>query len=62
MLLFCGAIAQAVSLRLPTAAARVRSQVKSCGVCGVQSGTGAGSYSTKCSIFIHRPGVVQEAY
>jgi hypothetical protein len=36
------AIAQAVSRRLPTAAARVRSQVMSCGVCGGQSGTGAG--------------------
>jgi hypothetical protein len=35
------AIAQAVSSRLPTAAARVRSQVGSCGICG-QSGTGAG--------------------
>jgi hypothetical protein len=36
----CGrAIAQAVSRRLPTAAARVRSQVKSCGICGGQSGT-----------------------
>jgi hypothetical protein len=35
------AIAQAVSLRLPTVAARVRSQVRSCGTCGGQSGTGA---------------------
>jgi hypothetical protein len=35
-------IAQAVSRRLPTAAARVRSHVKSCGICGGQSGTGAG--------------------
>jgi hypothetical protein len=35
------AIAQAVSRWLPTAAARVRSQVKSCGICGGQSGTGA---------------------
>jgi hypothetical protein len=34
------AIAQAVSRRLPTAAARVRSQVSSCGICGGQSGTG----------------------
>jgi hypothetical protein len=32
------AIDQAVSRRLPTAAARVRS----CGICGGQSGTGAG--------------------
>jgi hypothetical protein len=36
------AIAQAVSRWLPTAAARVRSQVRSCGTCGGQSGTGAG--------------------
>jgi hypothetical protein len=36
------AIAQAVSRWLPTAAARVRSQVRSCGICGGQSGTGAG--------------------
>jgi hypothetical protein len=35
------AIAQAVSRRFPTAAARVRSQVRSCGICGGQSGTGA---------------------
>jgi hypothetical protein len=36
------AIAQAVSRWLPTAAARIRSQVKSCGICGGQSGIGAG--------------------
>jgi hypothetical protein len=36
------AIAQAVSRRLPTAAARVRARVRSCGICGGQSGTGAG--------------------
>jgi hypothetical protein len=36
------AIAQAVSRRLPTAAARVRAQVRSCGICGGQSGTEAG--------------------
>jgi hypothetical protein len=35
------AIAQAVSRWLPTAAARVRAQVWSCGVCGGQSGAGA---------------------
>jgi hypothetical protein len=35
-------IAQAVSRRLPTATARVRAQVKSCGICGGQSGTRAG--------------------
>jgi hypothetical protein len=34
--------AQAVSRRLPTAAARVRSQVRSCGICVGQTGTGAG--------------------
>jgi hypothetical protein len=37
------AIAQAVSRRLPTAAARVRAQVSSCGICGGQNDTGAGS-------------------
>jgi hypothetical protein len=36
------AIAQAVNRRLPTAAARVRAQVRSCGICGGQSGTRAG--------------------
>jgi hypothetical protein len=36
------AIAQTVSRRLPTAAARVRAQVKSCGTCCEQNGTGAG--------------------
>jgi hypothetical protein len=36
------AIAQAVSRRLPTAAARVRARVWSCGICGGQSGAGAG--------------------
>jgi hypothetical protein len=35
------AIAHAVSRRLPTAAARVRAQVRSCAICGGQSGTGA---------------------
>jgi hypothetical protein len=37
-----GAIAQAVSRWLPTAAARVRARVWSCGICGGQSGAGAG--------------------
>jgi hypothetical protein len=36
------AIAQAVSRRLPTAAARVRAQARSCGICGGQSCMGAG--------------------
>jgi hypothetical protein len=36
------AIAQAVSRWLPTAAARVRSQVRSCGISCGRSGTGAG--------------------
>jgi hypothetical protein len=36
------AIAQAVSRRLPTATARVLSQVRSYGIRGGQSGTGAG--------------------
>jgi hypothetical protein len=39
----CGrAIAQAVSRRLLTMAARVRAQGRSCGICGGQSGIGAG--------------------
>jgi hypothetical protein len=36
------AIAQAVTRWLPTAAARVRAQVRSCGICGGLSGIGAG--------------------
>jgi hypothetical protein len=35
------ALAQVVSHRFPTAAARVRAQVTSCGICGGQSDTGA---------------------
>jgi hypothetical protein len=35
------AVAQAVSRRLPAAAALVRAWAKSCGICGGQSGTGA---------------------
>jgi hypothetical protein len=35
------AIAQTVSHRLPTTAARIRVQAWSCGICGGQSGTGA---------------------
>jgi hypothetical protein len=33
---------RAVSRRLPTAVARVRAQGRSCGICGGQSGAGAG--------------------
>jgi hypothetical protein len=48
--IFCGlstlcfgrAMAQAVSRQVPTAAARVQSRVRSYGICGGQSGTGAG--------------------
>jgi hypothetical protein len=36
------AVAQAVSRWLPTAAARVRTRVWSCGICGGQSGVGTG--------------------
>jgi hypothetical protein len=36
------AIAQAVSRQLPTGAVQVRAQVRSCGISGEQSGTGAG--------------------
>jgi hypothetical protein len=36
------AIAQVVSCRLPMAETRVRSQVRLCGICGGQSGTGVG--------------------
>jgi hypothetical protein len=36
------AIAQAVSRWLPTVAARVRARIWSCGICGGQSGAGAG--------------------
>jgi hypothetical protein len=35
-------MAQEVSRRLPTAAAKVRDQVRSCGICGGQSGIWAG--------------------
>jgi hypothetical protein len=38
----CRAIAQAVSRRFPTAAARVLVRVRSCGICDGQSGTGEG--------------------
>jgi hypothetical protein len=41
--LCCGrAIVHGVSRRFPTAAARVRARVRSCGFCGEQSDTAAG--------------------
>jgi hypothetical protein len=39
---FCSAIARAVRRRLPTAAARVQSQVRSYWICGGQNGLGLG--------------------
>jgi hypothetical protein len=36
------AIAQVITRRIPTAANRVPAQVKSCGLCDGQNGTGAG--------------------
>jgi hypothetical protein len=64
------AIGQAVSFWLPTAAARVRAQVRSCGICGGQSDTGKGYseylgfpanfHSTNCStLIIYHRGLVQ---
>jgi hypothetical protein len=44
------AIARAISRRLPTAAARVRTHVKSCGICGGQSGTGQSRFSPSTSV------------
>jgi hypothetical protein len=51
------AIAQAVSRRLPIAAARVRSQVKSCGICGGQRGLVQGFseyFGFPCQFSFHR--------
>jgi hypothetical protein len=51
------AIAQTVSRKLPTAAARIRSHVKSCGICGGQSGTAEGILrvlSFPCQISFHQ--------
>jgi hypothetical protein len=51
------AVAQAVSRwRLSTAAARVRFQVRSCGIYGEQGGAGTGILRF---IIIHHPGLVQ---
>jgi hypothetical protein len=51
------AIAQPVSRQLPTSAARVRAQVRSCGICGGQSGTEAGFseyFDFPCQFSFHR--------
>jgi hypothetical protein len=65
------ATTQAVSRWLPTAAARVRAPVRSCGICGGQSVTAGrfspstsvsstNSHSTDCStLIIYHPGLVQ---
>jgi hypothetical protein len=64
------AIAHVVSHWLPTVVAQVQALVRSCGICGGQSGTGAGflstsvspanSHSTDCSTFIiYHPWLVQ---
>jgi hypothetical protein len=66
------AVAQVVIRRLLTAVARVRARVKSCRMCGGESGTGAGFlrvlcfplsliHSTNCSkiISIYHPALVQ---
>jgi hypothetical protein len=61
------ALAQPVSRRLPTTAARARTWVRPCGVCGGQSGSGAGllrilvssaTHSTDCSV----PIIIQAWY
>jgi hypothetical protein len=66
------AVAQAVSRRIPTAVARVRAQVRSCGICVDKAALGQVSFdtsvflaihSTNCStvIIIHHPGLLQLA-
>jgi hypothetical protein len=66
-------IAQTISRRLPTAAARIRAQVTSRGICGERNDTGVGfvgstsvspanSHYTDCSTFIiYHSGLVQWA-
>jgi hypothetical protein len=46
-------MAQAVSCQPPTTEARVRSRVSLCGICGGQSGTGAG-FSPSTSVFLRQ--------
>jgi hypothetical protein len=59
-LCFGRAIAQALSNRFSTAAARVRAQFWSCGICGIQSGTGAGFLRMlRFTMSIHIPPTVQ---
>jgi hypothetical protein len=62
------AIGKDVNRRLPTVAARVRAQVRSCGICGGQSGkfyestsvSPVNSHSIDCStLIIYHPGLVQ---
>jgi hypothetical protein len=53
----CSAIAQATSRWLSTTADEVRSQVKSCGICGRQSGTRASFLRVRrfpCQLSFHR--------
>jgi hypothetical protein len=56
------AVAESVICRLLPAPVRARSQVRSCGICGEQSGIVAflpvsrpNSHSIKCCMFINRP-------
>jgi hypothetical protein len=67
-------VAQAVSCRLPVVAAHSRALGKSCGICGGESGIGAGflrvlrlplpliQYTNSCTIItIYHPGLLQKA-